>query len=129
MKLSKKVYLPITADMFHIGHLRAIKQCARYGTVFIGLIDCPEYKDCVIPYKQRREILESIPEVYKIVKQNSLNPLKNLTKIKPDYMASGDGFELIELLAMALTKVNPLKIKYCSEISTSRIKEKLCQKY
>ena len=129
MKLSKIVYLPLTADLFHIGHLRAIKQCAQKGLVIVGLLDDPSYKEYVVPYEQRREILEEIKDVHFIVRQESINPIENLKIIKPHYVASGDGFEPEELKAIKQVRAKILKLKYCREQSTTKLKQKICQKF
>jgi len=119
------VYLPMTADLFHIGHLRAIRQCYKKGKVVVGLLSdelIRKYKrEPIIPFSQRKEILNAFLNVSKVVKQNSLIP--NLKGI--DYLASGDGFEKEELEAMKKYRVKPLKIRYCKSQSTTKIKEKL----
>lgn len=122
-----KIYLPMSADLFHIGHLRAIRQCAKKGEVIVGLLSdrvLKNYKgDCIIPFSQRKEILEAIPEVSKIIKQNELNPIKYLKGI--DYIASGDGWEEDELKAIKKMKVKLLDIEYCKLQSTTEIKAKI----
>ena len=119
------IYLPASCDLFHIGHLRAIRQCAKHGRVIIGLLSdevIRSYKgEPIIPFKERKEILEAIPEVYKVVKQNTLKP--KLKGIK--YLASGDGFEKEELEQMKKYGAKPLKIKYCKSQSSTKIKEKI----
>lgn len=117
----------MTADLFHIGHLRAIRQCARYGKVVIGLLDCPAYKETIIPYRERKEILEALPEVEKITKQTSLDFSENLRKFKPDFVASGDGFEEIELKAIKNFGCEILNISYCDGQSTKKIKKKIIE--
>lgn len=119
------VYLPMSADVFHIGHLRAIRQCFQKGDVIVGLLSdeiIRKYKgEPIIPFEQRKEILKAIPEVYKVVKQDSLTP--NLKGV--DYLASGDGFEMAELEAMRKYGCRALKIKYCKEQSSTKIKNKI----
>ena len=117
------VYLPFTGDLFHIGHLRAIRQCAEVGEVIIGLLDVPTYKKTVIPYEQRKEMLEAIPEVKMVVKQNGVDCFENLEKFKPDFVASGDGFEPRELDAIKRANCKKLDIVYCEEQSSTKIKE------
>ena len=63
----------MTADLFHIGHLRAIRQAKqKCKHLTVGLLDVPEYKSTVIPYSEREEILLAIPEVDQVVRQDSL---------------------------------------------------------
>lgn len=123
------IYLPASCDLFHIGHLRAIRQCAKHGKVIVGLLSdelIKKYKgEPIIPFKERKEILEAIPEVYKVVKQNTLKPKLIGLKCHIDYVASGDGFEKEELEQMEKYGANPLKIKYCKSQSSTKIKEKI----
>jgi len=125
--MAKLVYLPMSADVFHIGHLRAIRQCARYGKVIVGLLTdevIRNYKgEPIIPFNQRKELLEAIPEVYKVVRQTSLNPINFISGV--DYVASGDGWETEELEAIKKVGAQPLNISYCKEQSTSAIKTKI----
>lgn len=119
----------MSADLLHVGHLRAIRQCAKKGKVIIGLLTdelIKSYKgEPIIPYKERKELLEAIKEVYQVVKQDSLSPnLKGM-----NYMASGDGFEDLELEAMVKYKCKPLKIKYFDKQSTTKIKNKVVENY
>ena len=128
-----KVYLPMTADLFHIGHLRAIRQCANYGLVIVGLLNdsaVKEYRGSrpIIPFEQRKEILEALLEVSQVVEQSSINPTRNIKRYKPNFVASGDGFEETELKAIKRNKCTQLDIEYCKEQSTTKIKSKLCKK-
>ena len=125
------IYLPASCALFHIGHLRAIRQCAKHGhgRVIIGLLSdevIRSYKgEPIIPFKERKEILMAIPEVYKVVKQNTLKPKLTGLKCHIDYVASGDGFEKEELEQMKKYGAKPLKIKYCKSQSSTKIKEKI----
>jgi len=125
--MAKLVYLPMSADCFHIGHLRAIRQCAKYGKVIVGLLTdevIRNYKgEPIIPFNQRKELLEAIPEVYKVVRQDSLNPARLIVGV--DYVASGDGWEREELEAIKNVGAQPLNLYYCKGQSTSAIKAKI----
>jgi len=116
------IYLPMTADLFHVGHLKAIRQCAEYGEVIIGLLNCPNYKIPEISYAERKEILEALPEVKMVVEQKSLDFSENLKEFKPEYVASGDGFEEEELKAIRDNDCKTLDISYYKEQSTTKIK-------
>jgi glycerol-3-phosphate cytidylyltransferase len=115
-------YLPATADLFHIGHLRAIKKAARRcDYLIVGLLDCPEYKKTIIPYKQRKEILEALLWVDKVVRQKSLK--MNLKGV--DVVFSGDGFEKEEIEQINKYGCKTINIGYCKEQSTTKIKQLL----
>jgi len=116
----------MSADLFHIGHLKAIRQCAKKGQVVIGLLTdeaIKKYKkrNPIIPFKQRKEILEALPEVYQVIKQNSIKP--NLNGM--NCLASGDGFEDEEIDEMIKYQCSPVEISYCKEQSTTKILKKI----
>ena len=126
-----KIYIPMSADLWHIGHLRAIRQCAKHGEVIVGLLSDKVLKNykggCIIPFNQRKEILEAIPEVSKVIKQNELNPIRYLKGI--DFIASGDGWEDDELNAIKKAKVKVLDIDYYKEQSTTQIKDTIYRSF
>lgn len=114
-----KGYLPMTADLFHIGHLRAIRQAkSKCDWLTVGLLDYPAYKKTVIPYKERKEILEALPEIDEVVKQSSLKmKLKGFNRV-----FSGDGFEAEELAEIKKYNCRAVKIDYYEKQSTTKIK-------
>lgn len=90
------IYLPMTADVITPGHVKAIQFCAQRGTVIIGLLTkkaLEGYKNPVMTYLERKEILDSIKGVEKVVPQINLNCSMNLFRYHVNYLASGDGFE------------------------------------
>ena len=66
-----RVYMDGVFDLFHVGHLDAIKQCAELGTVVIGVVsdkDSESYKRTpVINEEMRKEIIESCKYVYEVI--------------------------------------------------------------
>ena len=120
-----QIYIPMSADLLHIGHLKALQQCAKKGEVTVGLLDCPSYKKTVIPFEERKKLLDILPMVKKVVRQKSLKP--NLNGI--DYLASSDGFEELEKEAMEKWNCKPFVFNYYKSQSTTKIKKKICQKH
>lgn len=119
-------YLPATFDLFHIGHLRAIKKCAsKCDYLIIGLLDFPDYKKTIIPYSERKEIVKSIPFVKEVRKQKSLK--MNLKGI--DLVFSGDGFEPEEIESINKQGCKAVNIGYYAGQSTTKIKEKISRLY
>jgi len=115
----------MSADLFHIGHLKALQQCAKKGDVVVGLLDCPSYKKTVIPFLERKKLLEALPMVKKVVRQKSLKPnLKGM-----DYLASSDGFEKEEKEAIEKWACKEFKFNYYKSQSTTKIKKIICQKH
>jgi glycerol-3-phosphate cytidylyltransferase len=110
------IYLPATCSIITAGHIRVLKQLARQDELIVGLLDetaLKGYKECVVPFEDRKEILESINWVNKVVRQSSLNPYENLVKYGITSIASGDGWEPEELAAIkkAGCKIIDVKLK------------------
>jgi cytidyltransferase-like protein len=119
-------YIPMNADLLHIGHLRAIRQARKNCKyLIIGLLDCSKYKKTIIPYKQREELLKALPEVNEVRRQTSLS--MNLNGV--DVVFSGDGFEPQELKAIKKYNCNIVHLKYCGLTSTTKIKQKIWQHF
>lgn len=92
----KKVYMCLSTDIIHTGHINIIKRAAEYGEVTVGvLID--EYvaiyeKPPIIPLEERMKIIENIKGVTHVIIQNDIFYDENLRKIKPDYVIHGDNW-------------------------------------
>ena len=90
----KKVYVGMSADIVHPGHLNVLKKAAEYGEVTVGLLTdsaIASYKRLpYMKYEQRREVIESIKWVKNVVEQDTLDYVPNLMKYKPDYVVHGD---------------------------------------
>ena len=90
----KKVYIAMSADIVHTGHINIIKEAAKLGVVTVGLLTdkaIATYKR--IPYttyEQRKEVIENIKGVNEVISQSTLDYRKNLLKIKPDFVVHGD---------------------------------------
>ena len=93
----KKVYVGMSADLLHHGHLNIIKEAKKLGQVTVGLLTdkaITSYKRLpLIPYAQRKSIIESIKGVSEVIPQDTLDYVPNLYKIKPDYVVHGDDWK------------------------------------
>jgi len=93
----KKVYVALSADFIHPGHLKIIKEARKLGHVIIGLLTdeaIATYKRLpVLNYQQRKEVIENIQGVSEIIPQNSLDYSENLRKIKPEFVVHGDDWK------------------------------------
>ena len=90
----KTVYVGMSADLLHTGHISLIKKASELGKVTVGLLTdqaIASYKRLpYLTFEQRREIVENVKGVDKVVAQNTLDYTENLRKYKPDIVVHGD---------------------------------------
>ena len=90
----KFVYIGLSADMLHHGHINLIRSAQKYGSLMIGLITDKVFSERkrlpLLNYTERKIILESIKGVDKVVPQDSWDYTVNLKKYKPQFMIHGD---------------------------------------
>lgn len=92
--MKKSVYIGMSADLIHPGHLNILKKAAELGDVTIGLLTdaaIASYKR--VPYmtfEQRREVLENLKGVTRVVPQETLDYVPNLKALRPDFVVHGD---------------------------------------
>jgi len=92
--MMKKIYVGMSADLIHPGHLNIIREAASLGELTIGLLTdaaIASYKRLpYLEYEQRRVVLENIKGVSRVVPQETLDYRPNLLKYKPDIVVHGD---------------------------------------
>lgn len=95
--MSKSVYLGITGDIIHPGIINIINEGAKYGDLTIGLLtDSAIVTHKRLPYltyEQRKQVVENIKGVSKVVPQEEWSYVENLKKYKPDFMIHGDDWK------------------------------------
>ncbi len=95
--MSKKVYIGMSADLIHPGHMNIIKEASKLGDVMVGLLTdkaIASYKRLpYMTYEQRKDIVENIKGVIEVIPQNTLDYRPNLSKIKPDIVVHGDDWK------------------------------------
>ena len=93
----KTVYIAISADILHHGHINLIKRASEYGNLIVGVLTdeaIATYKRLpVIDYDERKFIIENIAGVKDVVPQKTLDYTENLRKYKPDYVFHGDDWK------------------------------------
>ena len=86
MKKIKTVYVALSADLIHPGHLNIINKASKLGELTIGLLTdnaIASYKRVpIMEYNDRLKIISSIKGVKKVIQQNTHDYTKNLRKIK-----------------------------------------------
>jgi len=93
----KQVYVGMSADIIHPGHLNIIAEARKLGEVIVGLLTdeaIASYKR--LPYltwEQRKIVVENIIGVSVVVPQTTLDYVPNLLEIKPDFVVHGDDWK------------------------------------
>lgn len=97
MKKSKTVYVAMSADLVHPGHLNIINKASKLGKLTIGLLTdnaIASYKRVpIMEYKDRFKIISSLKGVSTVIKQDTHDYTNNLRKIKPDFVVHGDDWK------------------------------------
>lgn len=93
----KKVYIALSADFLHSGHMAVLKKGAQLGSVVIGLLTdhaIASYKRLpFLTYEQRKAIVENIKGVVDVIPQDTLDYTANLLALRPDYVVHGDDWK------------------------------------
>ena len=90
-----KVYIGMSADLVHPGHLNIIQHARELGDeIIVGLLTdkaIASYKRLpFMNWEQRKVVVENIKGVSKVVPQETLDYVPNLRALKPDFVVHGD---------------------------------------
>ena len=95
--IPKLVYVGLSADLIHHGHINIINQARPYGEIIVGLLTdkaLASYKRLpALTYEERKIIVESIKGIKEVVPQETLDYEPNLRRLKPDYVVHGDDWK------------------------------------
>jgi len=95
--MTKKVYVGMSADLLHPGHINILKEATKLGDVTVGLLTdkaIASYKRLpFMNYNQRKEVVENIKGVLNVIPQETLDYRVNLEKIKPDIVVHGNDWK------------------------------------
>jgi phosphoenolpyruvate phosphomutase len=94
----KTVYVGMSADLLHPGHINILKEASKLGdVVVVGVLTdkaIASYKRLpFMSFEQRKEVVENIKGVSKVVPQDTLDYSDNLNLIKPDIVVHGDDWK------------------------------------
>ena len=109
----RTVYMCFSTEYIHSGHMAIINKARRLGRLIIGVLSDEAVSSFkrypLIPFDERKTLLENIAGVERVITQDTLSYAKNLRELKPDYVVHGndwcEGFqkpirqEVIEVLA------------------------------
>jgi phosphoenolpyruvate phosphomutase len=94
----KTVYVGMSADLVHPGHLNILKRASELGEVIVGLLTdsaIASYKRLpYLTYEQRKIVIENIKGVSRVVPQQTLDYAPNLRELKPDFVVHGDDWKV-----------------------------------
>lgn len=88
------VYVGMSADLVHPGHLNLLRAAAELGSVTVGLLTdaaVASYKR--LPYmsfEQRRQVVEALRWVDSVIPQHTLDYSENLRALRPTFVVHGD---------------------------------------
>jgi len=138
-----KIYIGMSADLLHPGHLNIINEGRKLldsiggGELIIGLLTdkaIASYKR--LPYmnwEQRKVVVENVKGVSQVIAQETLDYVPNLLKIKPDYVLHGDDWKtgvqaktrqrIVDIMAQWGGKV--VDIPYTDGISSTQLNKVL----
>ena len=136
-KNQKTVYVGLSADILHEGHINILQEASKLGKVYVGLLTdkaIASYKKFPhLNFKQREIVLKNIKYVHKLIPQKTLDYRPNLIKIKPNYVVHGDDWktgiqkktrsQVISVLKKWKGKL--IEPKYTKNISSTIIKRKI----
>ena len=139
MKNRKKVYVGLSVDIIHEGHINILKIANSYGDVIVGLLTddaIASYKNIpYLDYKRRKIIVQNIKYVKKVIPQHTLSYVTNLNLIKPHFVVHGDDWkkgvqkqtrkDVIKTLKKWSGKL--IEPKYTKNISSTLIKNKILE--
>ena len=133
----KKIYVGMSADLLHHGHINIINKAAELGEVTVGLLTdsaIASYKRLpYLSYEERKAIVIAIKGVSKVVKQETLDYRQNLEALRPDIVVHGDDWKTgvqskvrdQVVLKMAEWGGEVIDVPYTSNISSTLINKQL----
>ena len=139
MKLKKIVYVGLSVDIIHEGHINILKTAYKFGDVIVGLLTdeaIASYKNIpYLNYERRKIIVQNIRYVKKVMPQNTLSYIPNLNLIKPDFVVHGDDWKKGVQKQTRLDVIKTLKKwsgkliepTYTKNISSTLIKKKILE--
>ena len=90
----RTVYMCFSTEYIHSGHMAIINKARRLGRLIIGVLSDEAVSSFkrypLIPFDERKTLLENIAGVERVITQDTLSYAKNLRELKPDYVVHGN---------------------------------------
>ena len=133
----KKVYVGMSADIIHPGHLNIIHEAEKLGYVTVGVLTdaaISSYKRLpYLNYEQRSLIVKNLKGVEEVIPQSTLDYVPNLELLRPDFVVHGDDWKegvqketrqrVIDTISKWGGKV--IDVPYTKGISSTQLNSKL----
>lgn len=133
----KKVYVGMSADIIHPGHLNSIHEAQKLGYVTVGVLTdaaISSYKRLpYLNYEQRSLIVKNLKGVEEVIPQSTLDYVPNLELLRPDFVVHGDDWKegvqketrqrVIDTISKWGGKV--IDVPYTKGISSTQLNSKL----
>ena len=91
---NRTVYMCFSTDIIHSGHISIIRKAEKLGKLIIGVLSDEAIASFrhfpILPFAERKTLMESIAGVYRVVEQHKLSYADNLRELKPTYVVHGD---------------------------------------
>ena len=137
MKKKKVVFFQGTFDITNWGHVKAFQMCKSFGDFLIiglnsdKLVKSYKHRDPVLPFYQKKFIIESFKYVDQVVKANNFSPMSLLKKYDVDVFCIGSEWVESKQKEIAWIKAKGGEIKIIPEfrgvVHTSTIKKILLE--
>ena len=93
----KLVYLGLSADFIHHGHINLISKASEYGNVMVGLLTDEAIQGHktipLLAFEERKQVILALKGVDFVVEQREWDYSTNLEKYKPNFFIHGDNWE------------------------------------
>jgi phosphoenolpyruvate phosphomutase len=133
----KTVYVGMSADLIHHGHLNVIAKAQALGTVTVGVLTdeaIASFKRLpYLTFEQRSSIIENIKGVARVIPQETLDYTPNLEALKPDFVVHGDDWntgiqapvrrKVIDILAQWGGEL--VEVEYTGGVSSTQLQGRL----
>lgn len=135
----KTVYIGMSLDVIHHGHINIIEIGRSYGQLTVGLLTekalANNKRLPLLNWQNRKRILENINGVHAVVEQDEWDYAPNIRRYRPDFMIHGtDWLEgpLAPYRAKAIEALNEyggklIEIPYTRDVNTTQMYREMMQ--
>ena len=126
-------------DIFHVGHLRYLKESSKYGDILVVGVNSDSSikrlkgeKRPIVPQEERMELLSSLSFVSYVVPFDEDTPYEIIKKISPDIITKGGDYNPDNVVGKDIVEGKGGKVVICPLIenkSTTNIIDKILEAY